>query len=167
MINNLDESKVECLKCANEFYLKDMGDGLLCKKCYKKARITFSENIADHMAFYKNYYAVISICIILFSLWWFLGRKPYIEMNLPWEAGVLYNEPKWYGWETRGLIFLPKVPTEYKYLAPEAKGWWYLKRQIAPFPEGYIDIEKDGMQETVRKMEKFYKLEPLHFSDYQ
>jgi hypothetical protein len=34
-----------------------MGDGLLCKKCYKENQITFSENISDHLSFYQNYYA--------------------------------------------------------------------------------------------------------------
>lgn len=102
--------------------------------------------------------SLVAILLILISIWWFFGRKPYVELESPWDPVLIYSEPKWHGWDRSGMIYKKVIPTDMKHLSDE--GWWYVRRQIKPIPKDLIDIN-EPMEKSFRKLNEYYMWKPL------
>jgi hypothetical protein len=79
-------------------------------------------------------------------------------LELPSDPVLIYSEPKWYGWDHSGMIYRKIVPQDRKHLSDE--GWWYIRRQIKPIPEGVIDVN-EPIEKSFKKLDRFYEWKPL------
>jgi hypothetical protein len=99
--------------------------------------------------------------VLLVSVWWFWGRQPYIVLAGGFsDPGLVYVEPKWNGWQESGLVFMQKVPPEFRGGYPDATGWWYVKRKVANIPRGLVKMD-DPIEKSLEKIEKYYTWKPL------
>ena len=105
---------------------------------------------------------LVIFCIIFFAtIWWFWEREPYILLAGGFsDPGLVYVEPKWNGWHESAVTYMTKVPAEFREGYPQAKGWWYAKRQIADIPDDLIKLD-EPMEKSLQKMEKYYAWQPL------
>ena len=103
----------------------------------------------------------IFVIMLFFSIWWFGGREPYIEMAAGYSSpDLIYVEPKWNGWQKSALIFSKQLPSELKNSYPNAEGWWYVRRQIADIPDNVIEMD-EPLEKSIIKLSKYYAWKPL------
>jgi hypothetical protein len=101
------------------------------------------------------------LVLLFVSAWWFGGRQPYIVLAGGFsDPGLVFVEPRWNGWQESGLVFMEKVPLEFRGSYPDAKGWWYAKRKITDIPRGLVKMG-DTIEESLEKVEKYYVWKPL------
>ena len=96
--------------------------------------------------------------VVVFLAWWFLGRNPHAEIQEPWNQELVYKIPRWYGWETRGVLYRPVVPPGYEDWG--AKGWWYLKG-ISISEDELPNLDPEKPEAFLEALEPYVAWEPL------
>ncbi|HYF78317.1 MAG TPA: hypothetical protein VD973_14355 [Symbiobacteriaceae bacterium] len=75
---------------------------------------------------------------------------------------MIYKEPKWYGWEGRGMMWVSDIPAAIKEDFPEAKGWWYLRYQLVP-DEALPPADISDIEGTLEAWEKYFDWLPMNY----
>lgn len=105
---------------------------------------------------------IILILIFFAAVWWFRGRQPYITMEHPSDPILIYHEPKWNGWDSRGLKWVSDIPQVMKDDFPEAEGWWHVVHLTVPANE-LPPIDMENPDKTMSEWEKYYTWMPLYY----
>ncbi|MBC8402661.1 MAG: hypothetical protein H8E14_14335 [Candidatus Marinimicrobia bacterium] len=105
---------------------------------------------------------IIILILIFAAIWWFWGREPYITMEHPSDPILIYYEPKWNGWDNRGLKWVSDIPQVMKDDFPEAEGWWHVVHRTIP-AMNLPPIDMENLDMTMIEWEKYYIWIPLHY----
>jgi len=100
--------------------------------------------------------------LLVLGVWWFWGREPYITMEHPSDPILVYNSPKWNGWDRRGLKWVSPVPKAILKDYPEAEGWWHVLHRTVP-EKDLPPIDMDNLEKTMSEREKYYRWVPFGY----
>ena len=107
--------------------------------------------------------AVILVLALLFAApWWFWGRKPYVTIDQLLDPILIYNTPKWNGWDRRGLKWSSDIPHRIRTDYPDATGWWYVVHRTVPVSE-LPEIDHDNLEDTLSKWDQYHTWVPLGY----
>jgi hypothetical protein len=103
---------------------------------------------------------ILIVCIV--GVWWFWGREPYITMGHPSDPILIYHQPRWNGWDSRGMKWMTDIPQEIKDDFPGTQGWWYVVHRTVPKKDlPKVDIKNP--EKTLQEWEKYYTWIPLMY----
>ena len=109
----------------------------------------------------RSILSLVVILALIFVVWWFWGREPHIKMGNPSDPVLIYVEPVWNGWKSRGFKWIDGVPEIIKKDHPEAKGWWHVVKQTVPTNQ-LPQIDPSHLNSSM-KWEQYFVWVPLYY----
>lgn len=112
----------------------------------------------------KNLLIVTLFILSPLATWWFWGRQPYITMENYSDPILIYHNPVWYGWDSRGLKWITQnyISKQVRDDFPNEKGRWHVVYLTIP-EKDLPQIDLENPDKTMHEWDKYYKWAPLGY----